>query len=65
MEQMSEADGDVILIDGIKHQTADGWVLVVPDPEEPSTHIWAEGIDWAASERLTEEYVAKLREILR
>jgi hypothetical protein len=39
--------------------------LVVPDPEEPSTHIWAEGEDWAGSARLTEEYVDRLYEILR
>ena len=21
----------------------DGWVLALPDPEEPVTHVWAEG----------------------
>ena len=39
--------------------------VTAPDPEEPSTHIWAEGDDWAGSARLTEEYVDRLYEILR
>ena len=31
------------LIDGVKVLHDDGWVLALPDPEEPVTHIWAEG----------------------
>jgi mannose-1-phosphate guanylyltransferase/phosphomannomutase len=65
MEQMVDEEREVLLVDGIKVRTLDGWVLVVPDPEEPSTHIWAEGDDWAGSARLTEEYVDRLYEILR
>ncbi len=34
---------DVDLIDGVKVNHDQGWVLVLPDPEEPVTHIWAEG----------------------
>ena len=33
---------DVVLVDGVKLPEADGWALVVPDPEEPVTHVWAE-----------------------
>jgi mannose-1-phosphate guanylyltransferase/phosphomannomutase len=65
MEQLVNGEGEVILVDGIKVRTGAGWVLVVPDPEEPSTHIWAEGADWVGSERLTEEYVARMHDILR
>ena len=36
-------DRPVVLVDGVKIPEADGWVLVVPDPEEPLTHVWAEG----------------------
>jgi hypothetical protein len=36
----------------------------VPDPEEPTTHVWAEGADRADSERLSSEYVERLRQIL-
>ena len=35
-------DVDPILIDGICVENASGWYLVVPDPVEPITHIWAE-----------------------
>jgi mannose-1-phosphate guanylyltransferase / phosphomannomutase len=65
MEKLVEGDGELLLVDGIKVRTASGWVLVVPDPEEPSTHIWAEGADWDASADLTEEYVGLMHDILR
>ena len=53
MEQLAEEDSELILIDGIKVLSPTGWVLVVPDPEEPTTHVWAEGADRADSERLS------------
>ena len=65
MEQLVDEEGEILLVDGIKVRRPEGWVLVVPDPEEPSTHIWAEGEDWAGSVKLSERYVAKLAEILR
>ena len=34
---------DLVLVDGVKVLEADGWALVLPDPEEPLTHVWAEG----------------------
>ena len=43
MEQLAEEEGELVLVDGIKVLTPTGWVLVVPDPEEPTTHVWAEG----------------------
>jgi mannose-1-phosphate guanylyltransferase / phosphomannomutase len=52
MEQMSEEGAELVLVDGIKVITDEGWVLVAPDPEQPVTHIWAEGADVAASEAL-------------
>ena len=36
-----------MLVDGIKVVSDDGWALVVPDPEDPVTHVWAEGADLA------------------
>ena len=36
-------DREVQLIDGVKVRHDDGWALALPDPEEPVTHIWAEG----------------------
>ena len=31
-----------MLVDGVKVLHDDGWALVLPDPEEPLTHVWAE-----------------------
>ncbi|MFN8019845.1 MAG: sugar phosphate nucleotidyltransferase [Acidimicrobiales bacterium] len=53
------------LIDGVKVLHDDGWVLALPDPEEPITHIWAEGPDHAASTSLAQEYVRRIRQTLR
>jgi hypothetical protein len=39
-------------------------VLVVPDPEEPTTHVWAEGADRADAERLSLDYVERLRQMM-
>jgi mannose-1-phosphate guanylyltransferase / phosphomannomutase len=64
MEQLVEEEADLLLLDGITVRTPTGWVLLVPDPEEPATHLWAEGADWAESERLTEAYVERLRNLL-
>jgi mannose-1-phosphate guanylyltransferase/phosphomannomutase len=64
MEQLSEEEVDLVLLDGIKVVSASGWVLVVPDPEEPTTHVWAEGADQAEAERLSAEYVERLRLVM-
>jgi mannose-1-phosphate guanylyltransferase/phosphomannomutase len=64
MEQLAEEGSELVLIDGIKVLSPTGWVLVVPDPEEPTTHVWAEGADLADSERLSSGYVERLRQIL-
>jgi mannose-1-phosphate guanylyltransferase/phosphomannomutase len=64
MEQLTEEGVDLVLVDGIKVVTDKGWVLVVPDPEEPITHIWAEGRDVADSERLASAYVQRLTPLL-
>ena len=45
MEQLTEEGAELVLVDGIKVVSDDGWVLVVPDPEDPVTHVWAEGAD--------------------
>ena len=64
MEQLGEEGAELVLLDGIKVITPTGWVLVVPDPEEPTTHVWAEGADRADSERLSLGYVERLRQML-
>jgi mannose-1-phosphate guanylyltransferase / phosphomannomutase len=64
MERLTEDGADMVLVDGIKIRTEEGWALIVPDHEEPVTHVWAEGRDLPASERLAGEYVARLRRML-
>ncbi|MCB1257480.1 MAG: NTP transferase domain-containing protein [Microthrixaceae bacterium] len=56
---------DVELIDGIKIFHDGGWVLVLPDPEEPLTHIWAEGDSPESARTLAQEYVRRLRQMVR
>lgn len=53
------------LIDGVKVFHDDGWVLALPDPDEPVTHIWAEGVDHNAARALAQEYVRRIRQTLR
>jgi mannose-1-phosphate guanylyltransferase/phosphomannomutase len=53
------------LIDGVKVFHEDGWVLALPDPDEPVTHIWAEGVDHNAARALAQEYVRRIRQTLR
>ncbi len=56
---------DVELVDGVKVNHERGWVLVLPDPEEPITHIWAEADSAAEAKQLTQEYVRRLRQMVR
>jgi mannose-1-phosphate guanylyltransferase/phosphomannomutase len=57
MREIAEHAGSATVdtTDGLKVISADGrWVLVIPDPAEAITHLWAEGIDTADSARLLE-----------
>lgn len=56
---------DVELIDGVKVHHDAGWVLVLPDPEEPVTHIWAEGDTPDDTRTLAQEYQRRIRQMLR
>jgi mannose-1-phosphate guanylyltransferase/phosphomannomutase len=60
MEQLAEQGADLVLVDGIKVRADDGWALVVPDPEDPVTHVWAEGIDLPGSVALATAYVERI-----
>jgi mannose-1-phosphate guanylyltransferase/phosphomannomutase len=60
IEQLSEDESQLVLVDGIKVVSDDGWALVVPDPENPVTHVWAEGADLLASEALASAYAKRI-----
>jgi mannose-1-phosphate guanylyltransferase/phosphomannomutase len=62
MEQAQ--DRELVLVDGIKVLHADGWALVLPDPEEPLTHVWAEGGSEGGARALAREYVGRIRAAL-
>ena len=64
MEQLTEEGAELVLVDGIKVVSDQGWVLVVPDPEGPVTHVWAEGSDLLASEALAAASVERIRGML-
>jgi len=51
-------------VDGIKVLSEHGWVLVVPDPEDPVTHVWAEASDLARSEALAAVYVERITRMM-
>ena len=57
-------DRELVLVDGIKVLHADGWALVLPDPEEPLTHVWAEGGSEGGARALAQEYVGRIRAAL-
>ncbi|MGE3621519.1 MAG: sugar phosphate nucleotidyltransferase [Acidimicrobiia bacterium] len=63
VEQSKERD--VQLIDGIKVRHDDGWALALPDPEDPVTHVWAEGASPAQARALVQEYVRRIRQLVR
>jgi mannose-1-phosphate guanylyltransferase/phosphomannomutase len=56
---------EVELIDGIKIRHGHGWVLALPDPDEPITHIWAEADSEPEARRLTQEYARRIRQLVR
>ncbi len=50
----------LVLLDGVKVLFDDGWVLALPDPEEPLTHLWAEAHTDADACRRVEEYADRI-----
>jgi mannose-1-phosphate guanylyltransferase / phosphomannomutase len=58
-------DREMVMVDGVKILHEDGWVLVLPDPEEPITHIWAEAGSDAEARSLSQEYARRIRQMLR
>jgi mannose-1-phosphate guanylyltransferase/phosphomannomutase len=58
-------DRPVELVDGVKIRHDAGWVLAVPDPEEPLTIVHAEGPTEAEARRLAQEYARRIRAIVR
>ena len=64
MEQLADEGAELVLVDGIKVVSDEGWALVVPDPTDPVTHVWAEGSDLASSEALVATYAERIARML-
>ena len=63
---VEQLDGrDLVLVDGVKVPEEDGWALVLPDPDEPVTHVWAEGPSDARAGARAQQYAVRLRQLLR
>jgi mannose-1-phosphate guanylyltransferase/phosphomannomutase len=56
---------DLVLVDGVKIIETDGWALVLPDPEEPLTHVWAEGPNEGEALARAQEYAVRLEQLVR
>jgi mannose-1-phosphate guanylyltransferase/phosphomannomutase len=58
-------DRELVLVDGVKLLHPGGWALVLPDPEEPITHVWAEAGSDHEARQLAQEYARRIRQALR
>jgi mannose-1-phosphate guanylyltransferase / phosphomannomutase len=58
-------DSDVDLMDGIKVFEERGWAQVLPDPDEPVVHIYAEGRTEEESQELEAEFRRIVEEIMQ
>jgi mannose-1-phosphate guanylyltransferase / phosphomannomutase len=67
MRELSERVKDVRVehADGIRVEENGGWAQLVPDPDEPLFHIYAEGGDGDESAALAQRYRALLEDVLR
>jgi len=58
----TDADPDRIeLIDGIKINEENAWVLILPDATQPSIHLYAEGKTAAHRDEIIDEYTIKIK----
>jgi mannose-1-phosphate guanylyltransferase/phosphomannomutase len=63
---VEHASRELVLVDGVKVIHDGGsWVLALPDPEEPITHVWAEAATDSDARRLAQEYVRRIRQLIR
>jgi mannose-1-phosphate guanylyltransferase / phosphomannomutase len=62
---VESAGGQALLIDGVRVPFADGWALALPDPEDPITHVWAEGQTDADARKHCQDLSQRIRLVLR
>jgi mannose-1-phosphate guanylyltransferase/phosphomannomutase len=59
------ADRELDLLDGIKAFDDRGWVQVLPDPDEPLVHLYAEATNGADSGELADELQRQIELIVQ
>ncbi|MDH4145502.1 MAG: sugar phosphate nucleotidyltransferase [Acidimicrobiia bacterium] len=63
---MEQTARPTVLVDGVKVLHDNGaWVLALPDPEDAVTHVYAEAATEADVRRLANEYVLRIRQLVR
>jgi mannose-1-phosphate guanylyltransferase/phosphomannomutase len=62
---VENADGELVLVDGVKVRRDSTWVLALPDPEEQTTHLWAEAPTAAQAKAAAKEYARRIRRLVR
>ncbi len=62
---MEMGSRDLELVDGVKINHTNGWMLALPDPEDPVTHIWAEAATDGEARQLAQEYARRIRQLVR
>jgi mannose-1-phosphate guanylyltransferase/phosphomannomutase len=62
---VEHANRELVLVDGVKVLHDRSWALALPDPEEPITHVWAEAGSDSDARRLAQEYVRRIRQLVR
>ncbi|MBO0894663.1 MAG: hypothetical protein J2O39_09815, partial [Acidimicrobiales bacterium] len=60
----STRDAELVLVDGVKLVEQDGFILVVPDPEDPVTHVYAEAASQAMARARAASFVSRIRHAL-
>jgi mannose-1-phosphate guanylyltransferase/phosphomannomutase len=57
-------DRKVDMLDGIKIWHGEDWVLVLPDPVEPTVHLFADSMEILRAEELLDEYRNRIAEVV-
>jgi mannose-1-phosphate guanylyltransferase/phosphomannomutase len=66
MRQLTEekTDNKIELFEGVKIHHDKGWVLVLPDADEPLCTVYTEGVSAEIAESLSDIYVEKIKNII-
>ncbi len=62
---VEQAEGEVVLVDGVKVLCDDGWTLAVPDPALSATHVWAEAPSEVAARDRAHLEAERVRRLVR